>query len=106
MKIGAMRHRISFYARSMTKDSYGQEIETFALSVTRWGSIEVVSGEKEEGYEGQQQKVTIEITMRPEKTLQVLGRLTALGGKTYSITSIIDVEGLGVEYRVTAEHLQ
>ncbi len=89
----------------MTKDTYGQEIETFTLSTTRWASVEVTSGAKEEGYEGQQQKEAIEITMRPFKTISVLGRV-AFNGSSYQITSVIDVNGLGVEYKVTAERIR
>ena len=88
----------------MTKDGYGQEVETFSLATTRWGSVEVTNGAKEEGYEGQQKKDAIEITMRKCTDLQILGRVTALGN-TYAITSIIDVSGLGVEYTVNAERI-
>ena len=105
MKVGAMRHRIGIYTRAMTKDTYGQEVETFTLTTTRWASVEVTNGAKEEGYEGQQKKDSIEITMRPFKTISVLGRV-AFNGSTYQITSVIDVNGLGVEYKVTAERIQ
>ena len=105
MKVGAMRHRIGIYTRAMTKDTYGQEVETFTLTTTRWASVEVTNGAKEEGYEGQQKKESIEITMRPFKTISVLGRV-AFNGSTYQITSVIDVNGLGVEYKVTAERIQ
>jgi SPP1 family predicted phage head-tail adaptor len=105
VKVGAMRHRIGIYARAMTKDTYGQEVETFTLSTTRWGSVEVTNGAKEEGYEGQQEKDAIEITMRFFKTISVLGRV-AFNGSSYQITSVIDVNGLGVEYRVTAERIR
>jgi SPP1 family predicted phage head-tail adaptor len=100
-----MRHRIGIYTRAMTKDTYGQEVETFTQTTTRWASVEVTSGAKEEGYEGQQKKESIEITMRPFKTISVLGRV-AFNGSTYQITSVIDVNGLGVEYKVTAERIQ
>lgn len=105
MKVGAMRHRIGFYTRAMTKDTYGQEVETFTLSATRWASVEVTNGAKEEGYEGQQKKEAIEITMRPFKTIDILGRLV-FSGSSYQITSVIDVNGLGVEYKVTAERIR
>ena len=105
MKVGAMRHRIGIYIRAMTKDTYGQEVETFTHTTTRWASVEVTSGAKEEGYEGQQKKESIEFTMRPFKNITVLGRV-AFGGVFYSITSVIDVNVLGVEYKVTAERIQ
>ena len=89
----------------MTKDTYGQEVETFTHTTTRWASVEVTSGAKEEGYEGQQKKESIEFTMRPFKNITVLGRV-AFGGVFYSITSVIDVNVLGVEYKVTAERIQ
>ncbi len=100
-----MRQRVGFYTRAMTKDTYGQEVETFTLSTTRWASVEVTNGAKEEGYEGQQKKEAIEITMRPFKTIDILGRLV-FNASTYSITSVIDVNGLGVEYKVTAERIR
>lgn len=89
----------------MTKDTYGQEVETFTLTTTRWGSVEVTNGAKEEGYEGQQKKEAIEITIRPFKTIDILGRLV-FSTSSYQITSVIDVNGLGVEYKVTAERIK
>ena len=51
------------------------------------------------------QKKAIEITIRPFKTISVLGRV-AFNGSSYQITSVIDVNGLGVEYKVTAERIR
>lgn len=105
MNIGAMRHRVTLQMRSVTKDAYGQEIETFTTSISRWASIVVTGNAKGALYEGQLASEGIEMTMRPLETLTVLSRVVALGA-TYSVTSITDVDGRGIESVVTAERMR
>lgn len=100
-----MRHRVTLQVRSVTKDSYGQEIETFTTSISRWASIVVTGNAKGELYEGQLAVEGIEMTMRPLKTLTLLSRVFALEA-IYSVTSITDVNGRGIEYVVIAEKLR
>lgn len=88
----------------MTKDAYGQEVETFTLTATRWGSVEITGNMKGENYEGQQATTSIEITMRATDQVTMLG-VVGFSTGFYSVTQIIDVGGLGVEYIVSAEKL-
>ncbi len=46
MRAGRLKHRVTIERATMSRDDYGEEIETFATLVTVWAGIEPTSGKE------------------------------------------------------------
>jgi len=93
MQAGKLRHRVTIQQKSVTQNSYGEEIVTWAELATVWASVEDLSGR--EFYEARQvpaAEVTTRVRIRYRSDVEPTMRIVH-GGRTLEIVFVLDPEG-------------
>jgi len=93
MRAGTLRHRIQIQQKTVTQNTYGEEIVAWAELTTVWGSVEDLSGR--EFYEARQvpaAEVTTRVCIRYRSDVEPTMRVIH-GGRTLEIVSVLDPEG-------------
>ena len=108
MRMGLYRQRITMSAAVLSIDDHGQSVQTWSTasttppSVTVWAKVEEVEAAESTTFEGINTKQVLKVSCRYRSTFTSGSRMT-YDSKFYNVTSIIDVDGLGIEMRFTAE---
>jgi len=91
MKIGDLRHRISFEEEVKTPDGYLGSTVTWRSVTTVWASVEPLSGR--EYFYGQQisSEISHRIRIRYNETVDAEMRIN-FGGRYMQIASILDIK--------------
>ena len=101
MRAGELRHKVEIWKYSATADDSGELIETWAKDCTCWAAINPLQGI--EKYQAQRidATVTTEIIMRYIKGLTPRDRIKRCSdGRTFEITSIINLNERNIELRM------
>lgn len=107
MSAGKLRRKLRFERFTVTQDAAGQEVETFAELVTRWCSMEPLSGT--EGFAAMELhgKEVVRFVVRWElllKDLRVKDRIK-FGTRTFDIKSALNTEERNEELVILAVEL-
>jgi SPP1 family predicted phage head-tail adaptor len=102
MRIGLMRHRIGVSASTLTIDSYGQSVQAWGTAITVWAKVEEIEAAESTQAEGMNTKRVLKVLCRYNAVF-TSGSRVAYDGSFFNITSIINVDGLNIEMRFTAE---
>ena len=89
MRAGRLRHRLELQERSVTRDSYGAEVETWTTQHVIWGSVEPLSGSEYFASKQTQAERSHKIIIRYISDLHVTWRIK-FGSRTFGIESIIN----------------
>lgn len=92
MNIGALRHRITFLSKSVSRDSMGGEVPTWVVEETVWAAVKPLRTRELLAAKAAQVEATIQFNVRYLATVVPEWRVR-WDGKLYSIVSVIDVGG-------------
>jgi SPP1 family predicted phage head-tail adaptor len=91
MRAGQLRHKITIQNTTVTQDSYGSKVDTWAIFATVWASVEPVSGR--EYFESAKLNAEITHRVRIRYTAGVTPDMKILyGDRTFNIKSVINRE--------------
>lgn len=91
MRPGALRHYITIEQKTVTRDSYGAEVVTWATFVQVWADIRPLSGRELFAAQAAQSEITGKIIMRYIAGVVPSMRIS-YQGKYYDIKAVIDPE--------------
>ena len=91
MRAGELRQRITIQQKTITRDTYGAAVETWAALATVWAAVEPMSGR--EYFQSQQinAEVTTRIRIRHRSDVDSTMRVV-FGASTYDIQAVIEPE--------------
>lgn len=93
MRAGELRHRVTIQQKTITQDTYGAEVETWAAVTTVWAKIEDLSGRE---YFAAQQVPTAQVSTRVtiRWRADVKPEMRALAnGRVLDIKAALDPDG-------------
>ncbi len=90
MNPGNLRHRIILQTKTVTRDSFGAEIEVWGQEIELWASIEPLTSREYFASLQMQSQVTHKITIRYYPGLRTDWRIK-LGSRLFDIKSIINL---------------
>lgn len=86
--IGRLRQRVTFTIPSVTTDSVGQQIETFADPFDRWAKVDEIQAGESDIYDGTEAKRRIMLTVRNVDSKSAIERWRVLyDGRTWNVKS-------------------
>jgi len=103
MRIGKLRHRITFQQRTTTQNSYGELTETWADYATRWASVEPLKGREYFSAKQTQAEVDVRFRCRYLSGLNTADFRIKYGSRIYDIVSIINVDERNKELIIMAK---
>lgn len=99
MKIGDLRHRVTLESKSVTRDGYGGEVETWSTVATCWAAVEPLVGR--EFLEGRRLEAEVNTRIRIRYRSGVVpGMRITWGSHTYDIEAVQEVESRRRELRL------
>lgn len=101
MNAGPLRHRVKIQAKTLTTDSYGGPVETWADFDTVWANIEPLQGNELVKAQAVRTETTHRITMRYLSGVTPAHRIT-YAGRYFNLLSVIDPELRGRELLIMA----
>lgn len=101
MRLGPLRHRVAFEARSATRDEFGQQVEGWAQVAQVWASIEPLSGRELLAAQQVQGEVTHRIRCRYVPGLETAHR-AVFNGRAFEVRSIINTRELNAALEILA----
>lgn len=98
MEAGKLRNRVDLQRVTVTRDSHGDQVKTWATLATVWASIEPLSGREFLQASQVMSDVTVRIKIRgnPDLALTPKDRVK-FGARVFDIRHVIDWGGRGVE---------
>ncbi len=91
MQAGKLRHPLTIQARSTTRDSLGQELETWATVSTVWGSVVPLTGRELVQAQALHSETTHKVTVRFFDGLTTSHRMQH-NGRTLQILSVLNTD--------------
>jgi SPP1 family predicted phage head-tail adaptor len=88
MRIGAMDRRVTFQRKTVTTDSFGEEIETWANFVTVWAQVRAIRGMEYFTASQTVANVDTRFTIRHRNDVTPLERIT-YKEKVYDIKAVV-----------------
>lgn len=106
LSAGQMRKRIRIEQRTSTRDSYGEQVQSWSLVCERWAAIVKTPGIEVWASEQRLGRVPTTYVMRYPRDITILPqmRLTC-DGALYDIKSAIDPDGMKAELHITCMQL-
>lgn len=101
MRLGPLRHRVTFQARKTGRDEYGQPVEGWDPVVTVWASVEPISGRELLSAQQVQAAVTHRIRCRYQTGLAASQRIV-FGARYFDIQSLINPMEIGASLEILA----
>ncbi len=97
MEAGKLRHRVTFQARSSTRDTVGQQLLTWTDAFTVWAAVEGLSVRETLAAQAVRSEVTSKITMRYRAEFANPATVAALraiyDGRIFNIHGAVDLDG-------------
>lgn len=91
MRAGLLRHRIALQEESISRDAWGGQLVTWVTYATVWANIRPLSGSEREAQQQAQAEVTHTITIRKNKKVSPLHRIS-YKTRIFAINAVIDVD--------------
>lgn len=89
MRIGELRHRVRVESKTVTRDGFGGEVETWAAVFTAWAAVEPLQGR--EFHEGRRAEAEVSTRIRMRYRSGVLpGMRVVWGDHTYDIEAAVE----------------
>lgn len=92
MRIGPLRHRVQLQTNTPTRDSYGDEVDSWGVTSTVYAQIDPVRGREFFAAGEKHSEINTKITMRYQSGVVPTMRVVH-GSDTYDIRAVIDVWG-------------
>ena len=103
MNSGQLKHRVTVQKLAVTRDSTGEELETWSNVGTRWAKIEQVKGSENYQRSGETSTAIYNVHMRYEAGLLSTDRRLVYGSQYLDIESLINVDEANVEYELSCK---
>lgn len=91
MEAGALRHRVTIQKKSVTRNSYGEEVVTWVTHCQAWASIEPLQGREFIEARLAQAEVTDRIKIRYQAGIRPEMRVL-FGSRVYDIQAVMTIE--------------
>jgi len=104
MRAGALRHRVTFQEKSVTRNDFNEEVVTWSEVATVWGSVEDLAGREFLEARRAGAQVTTRIRIRYRSDLAPEMRAT-WDGHTYDIEAVMESTGRKRELEVLVTEL-
>jgi len=106
MRIGQLRDQITLQNKTVTgRDAVGGDVFDWGNDVSVRANVRPLSAREYFSDEEQQNETVIEFTIRFFEGLDSTWRVL-WNGKYFDIVEVLDVEGMGLEHRLTARTQQ
>ena len=101
MEAGKLRHYVTIQRVTVTPDSHGDGVKTWADLANAWASIEPLSGREFLQASQVMSDVTVRIKMRGRSDISLTPKdRVVYGARTFDIRHIVDWQGKGVEWHL------
>ncbi len=106
MEAGKLRHRVVIQENTPTRDSYGDEVDSWSTWATVWGAVEPLTGREafSAGANQRLAEVTHRIRIRYRSGVLPTMRVT-WRSRTFNIQSVIEPETRDREIQLMCEEL-
>lgn len=101
MRLGPLRHRVTFEKRKTGRDEFGQPLEGWDVVATLWASVEPISGRELMSAQQVQAEVTHRIRCRYRAGLEASQRIV-YDGRPFDIQSVINPREIGASLEILA----
>lgn len=101
MRLGPLRHRVTFESRKTGRDEYGQPVEGWDVVATLWASVEPISGRELLTAQQVQTAVTHRIRCRYRAGIQAAQRIV-FGARNFDIQTVINPMEIGAALEILA----
>jgi SPP1 family predicted phage head-tail adaptor len=99
MKVGSLRHRVTVQSLVETVDQYGQPVQNWDATVSRWAAIRTPNGRDKINADQLKVELTHILTLRYVPGLDVTQRLV-FDGRVFNITYVINKDERNREQEV------
>lgn len=96
VRAGKLRHRLKIEKKTVTRDTFGEEVITYTEVATVWGSVEPLSGSEYFAARQTQSSVSHRVRMRYIEGIDAEYRIT-LGDRVFEIDSVINPQERNAE---------
>ena len=90
MRAGFLRHRLALKAKSVSRDSFGEEDVTWATTATVWGSVEPLRGREYMEAKQGQADVSHRVVIRYRTGVVPTMRVYLEDGRGFEVESVIN----------------
>ena len=101
MNAGQLKHRVTVQKLAVTRDSTGEELETWSNVGTRWAKIEPLRGKENYQRSGETTTNFYKVLMRYEAGLLSTDRRLVYGSQYLDIESVINIDEANSDYELT-----
>lgn len=101
MRLGPLRHRVTFESRKTGRDEFGQPLEGWDLVATLWASVEPISGRELLSSQQTQSEITHRIRCRYRAGIETAQRIV-YDGRPFNIESVINPREIGASLEILA----
>lgn len=101
MKSGQLNQRVTVQKLAATRDSTGEELETWTTVATRWANIEPLRGKEKYQRSGETTTNFYKVLMRYEAGLLSTARRLVYGSQHLDIESVINIDEANSGYELT-----
>lgn len=101
MRLGPLRHRVTFEKRKTSRDEFGQPVEGWDVVATLWASVEPISGRELIAAQQTQAETTHRIRCRYRAGLEAAQRIV-FESRPFDIQSVINPREIGASLEILA----
>jgi len=101
MRLGPLRHRVTFESRKTGRDEFGQPLEGWDVVATLWASVDPVSGRELMTAQQTQSEITHRIRCRYRAGIETAQRIL-FDGRAFDIQSAINPREVGASLEILA----
>jgi head-tail adaptor len=102
-RAGNLWHRVAFYEKSSTRDSYGASSDSWALSFSTRGEIRYYGGNRTLSSEEKFYSKSMELIIRYRSDVVETMKVLIDGGTDYYVITYIEPVGRNESLRITLE---
>ena len=101
MRLGPLRHRVTFESRKTGRDEFGQPLEGWDFVATLWASVEPFAGRELMTAQQTQSEITHRIRCRYRAGIETAQRIL-FDGRAFDIQSAINAREIGASLEILA----
>lgn len=104
MQAGQLRHRVTIQQNTPSRDTYGEEIESWSALATVWAAVEPLAGTERYAADGAQTLATVDTRIRIRYWSGITpGMRVLFGARTFDIQAVIHLEERQQELHLLCE---
>lgn len=101
MRLGNLRHRVELQRATVSADSHGDQVKTWATLATVWAEVLELSGREFVAAMQTMADITVEVRMRAQPDMRLTPKdRVKFGDRIFDVRHIVDMGGKRTEWRL------